>query len=151
MCPANDTPTWDGFEEADALIGPPVVMIFPASSLKVSLSSVFLVDMNIPAEKSTSSGCVSQRIAARVFISSIILWAAFIAASPVDIAVLLPAVSPVQPIESVSPTVGVTSSVSIPSISAACIATETLVPPMSTDPVIRLIVPFVFTTIVAED
>ena len=54
---------------------------------------------------------------------------------------LLPTLAEVYPIESVSATVGLIKIGSIPKTSANCCAIEILVPPMSTAPVIRLIVP----------
>jgi len=77
--------------------------------------------------------------------------AALIAASPVSNAVRLPPVTPVQPMVSVSTTVGATSSGRRPRTSAACMATAVRVPPMSTEPVIRLIVPSLLTLIVADE
>ena len=63
----------------------------------------------------------------------------------------LPPVMEVQPMESVSPTCGLTSSAVMPSTSANCIATAALVPPMSGDPSTKLIVPSAFTLAMAED
>ena len=62
--------------------------------------------------------------------------------------VRLPPVTAVNPTESVSTTIGRTSSAGIPSASAACMAIETRVPPMSVEPSTRFTVPSALTLIV---
>ena len=46
---------------------------------------------------------------------------------------------------------GTTSSAAMPKTSAACIATAVRVPPMSTEPVTKAMVPLLFTMMVAAD
>ena len=58
---------------------------------------------------------------------------------------LLPAVAPVKPMESVSTTWGLMLSTGTPRTSAACMATATLEPPMSAEPSLRVILPSGFT------
>ena len=53
--------------------------------------------------------------------------------------------------ESVSPTLGLTSSAGMPSSSASCIEAEARVPPMSGEPSTRLTVPSGLTLAVAVD
>src|SRR5262249_7334356 len=67
------------------------------------------------------------------------------AAQPVLNVTPLPPVVEVKPMESVSPTVGCTSSTGIPSTSASCCATDARVPPMSGEPSTSLTVPSGFT------
>ena len=136
--------------ETEHVTGPPVRIRRAERSLKLILSSV-LVQRNIPPSKMTSSSSISHRSAARAFISLMVSWAAWMAASPVSKAVRLPPVTPVQPMVSVSTTVGDTSSALMPRISAACMATAVRDPPMSTEPVTRLMVPLLLTVIVADD
>ena len=136
--------------ETEQVTGPPVRINRAARSLKLMLSSV-LAQRKVPLSKETSSSSISQSIAARAFIDCTISSAAWIAARPVSKAVRLPPVTPVQPMVSVSTTVGDTSSAAIPRISAACMATAVREPPISTEPVIRFIVPLLFTVMVADD
>ena len=151
MLPAMMGPTPVELAEAEAVMGPPVRICCAASSLKVSRSSGFLVKMNVPSRNSTSSGWASQISAARALITLMTSSAAAMAASPVSKAVRLPPVVAVYPMVSVSATDGFTSSAVIPRTSAACIATAVRVPPMSTEPSIRLMVPSVLTLMVADD
>ena len=137
--------------EAEQVMGPPVRICLPASSLKVSRSEGFLAQMKVPSSNNTSSSWTSQIRAARLAICFFTSSAAAMAAKPVSKAVRLPPVLAVKPTASVSPTVGKTSSAFRPSVSAACIATAVRVPPMSTDPVMRLMVPLLLTLIVAEE
>ncbi len=65
--------------------------------------------------------------------------------------VLLPPVTAVNPIVSVSTTEGLTSSTGIPSTSAACMAMEVLDPPMSVDPSVRLMDPSLLTAILQAE
>ena len=130
---------------------PPVWVISPAISLKVSLSSVFNEHMNTPSVKSTSSAGTSQSNAARSFICSMTSVAVFSTARPVSKVMRLPNEPEVKPMESVSATDGFTSSAFMPSASAACIARATRVPDRSAEPVIRLMVPLPLTLIVADD
>ena len=58
---------------------------------------------------------------------------------------LLPPVTEVNPMESVSATEGLTSSGAIPNASASCMATAAREPPMSGDPSTRLTVPSALT------
>ena len=74
---------------------PPVIISWPASSLKVSRSSGFFDETNTPSAYSMSSGCVSHRSAALRIICSLTSWAAFTTAMPVAKAVRLPPVTPV--------------------------------------------------------
>ena len=76
---------------------------------------------------------------------------AVMVAMPVEKAVRLPPVTPVQPMESVSPTVGWTSSTERPRVSAACMASTARMPPISTEPVTSAMVPSALTVTVAED
>ena len=126
-------------------------MSFDANSAKVKLSLGFLEQVKVPWVNSISSGLTSQSKEARSLICLSTSCAARMAALPVSTAMRLPPVAPVQPTESVSTTLGLTSSAFIPRISAACMAIDVRLPPMSTEPVMRLIVPFALTFIVAED
>ena len=56
-----------------------------------------------------------------------------------------------KPTLSVSTTVGLTSSTGIPRTSAACIAIEVRLPPISVDPSLRFIVPSLLTAISQAD
>ena len=114
-------------------------------------SAGFPAQLNAPSSKVTSSSGTSQIAAARALIWRITPCAASIAARPVSKAVWLPLVAPVSAMVSVSTTVGVTSPALRPSTSAACIATAVREPPMSTEPVTRLIVPSLLTWIVAAE
>ncbi len=149
MLPAKAGPTRVGLELAEALMGPPVRSCFPATSFQVSRFS--FSREKTPSSKPTSSTSASSRMAARSRICCLTSSAAVIVAMPVENAVRLPPVTPVQPTESVSPTVGWTSSTPSPSTSAACIARTALIPPISTEPVTRAIVPSALTVTVAED
>ena len=126
-------------------------MSFPASSLKVILSAVFLEQMNSPSSNNTSSGWTSHNSAARSFICLTTSSAAAMVALPVSKVILLPNDPAVNPIESVSTTEGETSSGIIPRASAACIARDTRLPDRSAEPVIRLIVPLSFTWMEADE
>ena len=77
--------------------------------------------------------------------------AAICAAMPVAYVVRLPPVISVNAIESVSGTIGCTSSIAIPSVSASCIAIDVRVPPMSIDPSRSVTVPSAFTIACALD
>ena len=136
--------------ETEQVTGPPVRISRADKSLKLMVSSV-LAQRNVPWSKDTSSSFISQVMAARAFINRMISSDAWMAARPVSNAVRLPPVTPVHPMVSVSTTVGDTSSAFIPRISAACMATAVREPPMSTEPVTRLIVPSLLTVMVAED
>ena len=70
--------------------------------------------------------------------------AASMAAQPVANVTRLPPVTPVKAMLSVSGTMGSTSSTGIPSVSAACMATDVRVPPMSTEPSRSVTVPSAF-------
>ena len=109
------------------------------------------MQVNAPLAKTTSASWTSQIAAARARMRRMTSSAALMAASPVSKAVRLPPVTPVQPMVSVSTTVGVTSSAVRPRTSAACMATAVREPPISTEPVIRLMVPLLLTLIVADD
>ena len=151
ISPANTGPTPLGSDRPVADTGPPVSSSLPASSLKVIRSLGLALETNAPSSKSTSEGSVSHIRAARSMSCLRTSAAACTAAIPVEKAVRLPPVTPVQAIESVSTTVGRTSSAASPSASAACMATATRVPPMSTDPVTRLMVPSELTPMVAVE
>ena len=73
------------------------------------------------------------------------------AAIPVAKVVRLPPVTLVKPTESVSATTGRTWCACSPSTSAACMAMEARVPPMSVEPSTRLTVPSSLTLMVQED
>ena len=107
--------------------------------------------MKTPRLNSTSSGLISQMSAARSAICRMTPSLAVKAARPVSKVMRLPPELPVKPTESVSTTVGTTSSTGRPSISATCIAIATRVPDRSADPVTRLTVPLEFTLTVADE
>ena len=73
------------------------------------------------------------------------------AAQPVAYVTRLPPVTSVWPMESVSPTCGLTSSARRPKVSANCMATDVRVPPMSVEPSTKLTVPSALTLAVQED
>ena len=148
--PAMTGPLPGDTADTEQVTGPPVRISRADKSLKLMVSSV-LAQRNVPWSKEMSSSSISQMMAARAFISRMISSAAWIAASPVSNAVRLPPVTPVQPMVSVSTTVGDTSSALSPRTSAACMATAVREPPMSTEPVIRLMVPSLLTLMVADD
>ena len=81
---------------------------------------------------------MSQIIAARFFSSSTTFSAACVTAMPVAKVTRLPPVRKVKPIEAVSPTIGRTCSIGMPSTSATIIAIEAREPPMSGCPRRRL-------------
>src|SRR5581483_7546821 len=148
MAPENDPPTPRGFTVPRPTTGPPVSPNRPASSRNVIDWSP---DLYTPRSHVTVDASTFQSFAARSCICRTISCAASYAAHPVANVVRLPPVTAVYPIESVSTTVGRTSSAAIPRTSAACIAMDVRVPPISVDPSTRFTVPSAFTLIVQLD
>ena len=95
MLPAMIGPTPVDTADTEVVIGPPVRIIRPASSLKVNLSSGLRAQAKTPSAKDTSSSCTSQIAAARAAICRLTSSAAWIAARPVSKAVRLPPVTAV--------------------------------------------------------
>jgi hypothetical protein len=138
---AKAGPTPRALTVARPTTGPPVRANLGASCLTVigEIPSPFALKTR--PSKVTSSGFFSQSRAARCLSWSKASCAASYTAWPVARVVLLPPLTSVWPIESVSATTGLTSSMSSPSTSAVIIAIEARDPPISTEPVTTLAVP----------
>ena len=104
------------------------------------VSSVSDLWRSSPSTYSTSSSSASQSIAARWMNCRFTSLAASKAAKPDLYATPLPPDVDVNPTESVSPTVGMTSSIGSPSVSANIWAMAVREPPMSMLPSMRLTV-----------
>ena len=141
MCVVKEGPAPLGATEAATDMGPPVSINLPAISLNVSLSSFSALEKKTPSSNSTFSGSVSHSRAARAFISSMAWLVTSYTAQPLRRVVLLPAVRPLYPMESVSLMLGWTSSAAMPNASAHIIAMDVREPPMSGEPSARLTVP----------
>ena len=138
MCAPKPGPAPWALRVTSALSGPPVRAVWAAmaaSGMGRRPALLSSLQTAAPLAQVTESMGTSHSLAARAFMSSTSFSAACTTAMPVAKVVREPPVSMEKPIDAVSATIGRTFSTGRPRVSAAIIAMEARLPPMSGLPV----------------